>query len=86
MRVYILKRQEQDYNTTVVVAANTMDEAVDVLRNEDVVFLYFCCCDEHLNVIEDRKKWRFDSEEWEIYECLTLTANVDKPQIIDEIR
>lgn len=85
MKVYIVRKDTLDFDSMLVIAANTMNEAVDVLRNDEHAFLYFCCCDEKLNVIEDRKKWRFDTKEWEAYECPLLTANVDEPQIIDEI-
>lgn len=80
-----MKRDTYDFDSMVIVAANNVAEAVDVLRNDEHAFLYFRCWDEKLNMIEDRMKWRFGSEEWNMYECPTLTANVDKPQIIDEI-
>lgn len=85
MNVYIVKRDTYDFDSMVIVAANNVAEAVDVLRNDKHAFLYFHCYDEKLNVIEDRMKWRFDSEEWDMYECPALTANVDEPQIIDGV-
>lgn len=84
MKVYILKWQEQDINAMVIVAANTMEEMLDVLRYNDRAFLYFNFYDEYLKRVE-RSAWRFDSKRWSIEECPTLTANVDEPQIIDEV-
>lgn len=84
MKVYILKWQEQDINTMVIVAANTREEVLDVLRHNDRAFLYFDFHEVHLKRVE-RSAWRFDDEHWCIKECPALTANVDEPQIIDEV-
>lgn len=85
MKVYILKWTRFDESAMFIVAANNKEELLDVLRESDNWFLFFNPDDEHLKRIEDKRKWRFMDENWDIYECPTLTANVDKPQIIDEV-
>lgn len=84
MKVYILKWRKHDLDTMVIVAANTQEEVLDVLRYSDRAFLYFDFHEVHLERVE-RPAWRFDSKRWSIEECPALTANVDEPQIIDEI-
>lgn len=85
MKVYILKRVWFDELAMFIVAANNEEELLDVLRESVTWFMFFDPDDEHLKRIEDRRKWRFKDEDWDVYECPTLTANVNKPQIIDEI-
>lgn len=85
MKVYILKGVGFDESAMFIVAANNEEELLDVLRESVNWFMFFDSDDEHLKRIEDRRKWRFIDEDWDIYECPTLTANVNKPQIIDEI-
>ena len=85
MKVYILKWTGFDESAMFIVAANNEEELLDVLRESINWFMFFNPDDEHLKRIEDRRKWRFMDRNWDMYECPTLTANVDKPQIIDEL-
>lgn len=85
MKVYILKRSSFEDWAMVIVAANTQEKALNVLRNNERAYLWFNPYDNNFKEIKDRNMWRFDSDRWEIDESPTLTANVDKPQIIDEI-
>lgn len=85
MKVFMCKRSGSYSGGLAVVAANSKEEAFRVFHeNEDYEHLVDCT-DENGNYTADINKcdsYEYRRANW--FECPLLTANVDKPQVIEE--
>lgn len=87
MKVYVCRFTGGYCGGLVVVAANSEDEAYRILKNDNDLCWLFDCLDDDGNYIENIDDWKEYSRCYHRKDFRLLkgvTADVERPQILDE--